>query len=93
VAAAQREEAVRRLKFGLLLLVIGLWLWLSNLGVPYIAFNRNWPLLLVAFGVYVVVRMATRHRRRRRTSAEILEELEHGRIGVDEAVERIRRGR
>ncbi|MEO0078582.1 MAG: DUF5668 domain-containing protein [candidate division WOR-3 bacterium] len=83
---------MRRLKLGIFLLVVGLWIWLSNLGVPYVSFRQNWPLLVVALGVYVIVRVATRHRRRRRTSAEILEELEHGRIDVDEAVERIRRG-
>lgn len=80
-----------RLKLGLLLLALGLWLWLSNLGVPYVSFSRNWPLLLVAAGVYFIVRTATR--RRRRTSAEILDELEQGSINVEEALARIRRGR
>lgn len=83
---------MRRLKFGILLLAVGVWIWLSNLGVPYISFRQNWPLLLVALGVYVIFRVASRRRRRRHTSAEILGELEHGRIDVDEAVERIRRG-
>jgi len=82
-----------RLRFGLVVLGLGLWLWLSNLGVPYVTFSRNWPLLLVALGVYVVVRVATRRRYRRRTRAEILDDLEAGRINVEQAVDKLRRGR
>jgi ABC-type amino acid transport system permease subunit len=76
---------------GVALVVVGLWIWLSALGVPYIAFSRNWPLLIVALGVHIIVRSVVRRARRRRSAAEVLTDLEVGRIDVDKAVEEMRR--
>lgn len=82
---------MRRLRWGIALLVIGLWIWLSALGVPYISFSRNWPLLLVALGVYIIVRKLVRSRRRRRRSARvIIADIESGRLDVDRAVEEMK---
>lgn len=77
---------------GILLVVLGLWTWLSALGVPYITFSRNWPLLLVALGVYIVVRAVRRMARRRRSAAEVITDLEKGRIDADRAADELRRG-
>jgi ABC-type amino acid transport system permease subunit len=84
----------RTLWWGLTLVVIGLWIWLSALGVPYIAFAKNWPLLIVAFGIYIVVRRVLRYRRWHRKSASaVITDLESGKIDVDKAVAEIRRSR
>ena len=89
-----REETVRRLiGWGLLLVVIGAWMWLPALGVPYVSFAQNWPLLIVALGVWVIVRAVARHARRRRSSVEVLSDLEQGRIDVEKAIVEIRRSR
>jgi len=80
---------MRRLWWGVALLVLGLWIWLSALGVPYISFRTNWPLLLVALGVYIIVRRWRRGRGRRRVRV-IINDLESGRVDVEEAISEIR---
>ncbi|MBM3314573.1 hypothetical protein FJY71_01840 [candidate division WOR-3 bacterium] len=79
--------------WGVVLVVVGLWIWLSALGVPYVDFGRNWPLLLVAFGVYIIVRRAVRRSRRRRTADAVIADLESGRIDVEKAISQIRRSK
>jgi len=82
----------RMIGWGVFFVVLGLWIWLSALGVPYIAFAKNWPLLLVAFGVYIIVHRARRYRRwHRKSASDVLAELESGRIDADKAVDEIRR--
>ncbi len=84
----------RTLWWGLTLVVIGLWIWLSALGVPYISFATNWPLLIVALGIYIVAHRMARYRRwHRRSASRVLSDLESGRIDADKAVEEIRRSR
>jgi hypothetical protein len=76
---------------GIVLVVVGLWIWLSHLGVPYIDFSRNWPLLLVALGAYIVVRRIVRRAHRRRRTSDVLNDLEKGRIDAEKAINEIRR--
>jgi len=84
----------RMIGWGVFTIVLGLWIWLSALGVPYISFARNWPLLLVAFGVWLIVhRLVRRSRRSRRSSTDVLGDLEQGRIDVEKAITEIRRSR
>ena len=84
----------RTIWWGLTLVIVGLWIWLSSLGVPYIAFSRNWPLLIVAFGIYVIVHRIRRHRRwNRKSAADVITDLESGKIDPDKAVAEIRRSR
>lgn len=82
---------MRRLWWGLFLLILGVWIWLSKLGVPYVSFSRNWPLILIAFGVYLIVRTIRRRQRRsgRGRVRVIIDQLEEGRIGVEEAITEI----
>ena len=82
----------RMIGWGVFFVVLGLWIWLSALGVPYISFATNWPMLLVALGVYIIVHRVRRHRRwHRRSASRVLSDLESGRIDADKAVEEIRR--
>jgi len=83
----------RMIGWGIFLVVLGLWIWLSALGVPYISFATNWPLLLVAFGVWLIVRRLVRRSRRGRRSTDVLGDLEQGRIDVEKAITEIRRSR
>jgi hypothetical protein len=88
VARSEKEVAeMRRLWWGIAVLLVGLWVWFSALGVPYISFKQNWPLLIVAFGVLVLVRGIRRAVRRRRRSARvIISDLESGRVDIEEAI-------
>ena len=83
----------RLVGWGVVLVLIGLWIWLSALGVPYMVFARDWPLLIVAAGINIVVRRITRAARRRRSSAQVISDLESGKIDADRAVIEIRRSR
>jgi len=82
---------MKKLWFGAVIIILGLWIWLSALGVPYIAFSKNWPLLLVALGVYIIVRRVRKTARRRRRSARvIIDKLEKGGINVEEAINKMK---
>ncbi|MBM3331063.1 hypothetical protein FJY68_04325 [candidate division WOR-3 bacterium] len=83
----------RMIGWGIFLVILGAWIWLSALGVPYISFAQNWPLLVVAFGVWLIVHRLARHSRRRRSSVQVLSDLEQGRIDVEKAITEIRRSR
>ena len=83
----------RMIGWGVFLVILGAWIWLSALGVPYISFERNWPLLIVAFGVGLIVRKLVRHARRGRSRVEVLSDLEQGRIDVEKAIVEIRRSK
>lgn len=50
---------------GLILIVIGLLIWLSKLGVfSYrVIFRRDWPLILVIIGIIILVETITKKRR------------------------------
>ncbi len=79
----------RRYWWGIILIVIGLWIWLSSLGVPYLSFSKNWPLILVFLGIYIIIRRLTKGRPRWIRKDEVLKDLEQGKINVDEAVEKL----
>jgi hypothetical protein len=79
----------KRYWWGIILIIIGLWIWLSSLGVPYISFSKNWPLILVVLGLYIIIRRLTRGRPRWVRKDEVLKDLEQGKINVDEAVEKL----
>jgi ABC-type amino acid transport system permease subunit len=84
----------RMIGWGVFFVVLGLWIWLSALGVPYIDFSRNWPLLIVAFGIYIIVHRTLRHRRRHhKRASDVITDLESGKIDADKAVAEIRRSR
>ncbi|MEO0092660.1 MAG: DUF5668 domain-containing protein [candidate division WOR-3 bacterium] len=79
----------RRYTMGIILIILGLWIWLSYLGVPYISFHKNWPLLLVGLGIYIIIRRLIR-RSLRVNRQQVLNDLEKGKISVEEAIEQLR---
>ncbi len=44
----------------LLLVIIGVIIWLSNLGIIHIAWRRDWPLIIVLIGLVQLIKYATR---------------------------------
>jgi len=82
---------MRRVFWGIIVILIGLWIWAGTLGLPEsFRFGRNWPLLLVLLGAYIIYRAVRRWARRRTPRVDVLSDLERGRIDVDEAVERLK---
>lgn len=82
---------MRRLGWGIALVLLGAWIWLSSLGVSWISFSRDWPVLLVLLGGYVTCRgLRGLRRRRRRQVRFVLDDVERGRVDVEEAIDRIK---
>ena len=59
---------VRSILWGLIIIAIGLWVWLANLGVmpSGIVFSRDWPIIIVIVGLTAVAEGIARWIRRRR---------------------------
>ncbi len=83
----------RALWTGAVMVAVGLWIWLSALGVPYMVFRRDWPLLIVVLGAYIIFRRVRRWQCRRKSAAQVITDLEAGRIDVERALNEIRRSR
>jgi uncharacterized sodium:solute symporter family permease YidK len=74
---------------GIVIILIGVWIWLSHLGYASFNFARDWPIILIIIGLYVIangISSRVRHRSRR---SRALKDLEQGKISVDEAAERL----
>jgi uncharacterized sodium:solute symporter family permease YidK len=85
---------MRRISWGIVIVLIGLWIWASKLGLPETCqFRKDWPILIVLFGAFISYRSARRWSRRRRRKTNAISELEQGKIGVDEAVDRLKKGK
>ena len=95
--------SMRKFFWGLILIGIGGLLWAHNFGLLAfsISFSRDWPLIVVAFGLISVWNaLFGRHWWRAKGAKwgrgadkdrikEILEELEKGAISADEAAKRM----
>lgn len=59
---------VRSILWGVIIIAIGLWVWLANLGVmpSGIVFSRDWPIIIVIVGLMAVAEGIARWIRRRR---------------------------
>ena len=45
---------MRRLWWGIVFIIIGLWIWLSYLGV--LSFGRDWPIIIILYGIWVLIK-------------------------------------
>lgn len=58
----------RGIVWGVIIIAVGLWIWLANLGVltSGIVFSRDWPLIIVVVGLMTVAEGVSWFIRRRR---------------------------
>lgn len=71
---------------GLFLIVIGAWIWLSNMG--YLNFKRDWPLIIIIVGLYYLVSGLSR-RKKRRDIRKLLDDLEKGKIKTEDVINKL----
>jgi hypothetical protein len=87
-----RRRRWSRLWWGIVVTLVGLWIWASKLGLPDVyQFSRSWPVLIVLLGLFIVYKSVRRWQRRRVRQVDVIGDLEQGRIDVDEAVERLKK--
>ena len=71
----------------LVLILLGLWIWLSNLN--YLNFKRDWPLILIFIGLDLLLTTIPKKFKKSKKQ-KVLEDLEKGKITVEEAAEQIK---
>ena len=98
-ALGRGSRVLGRISGGMFVCAVGLWAWLSNLGVPGVSFSKNWPLLIVLAGLNFVFSWLKRcrgtgrakwNRREKKMDSDVLSELENGKIDVEAAIDRIK---
>jgi hypothetical protein len=67
---------MRRIWWGIILVVIGLWIWFSQMGIPFLSFGRDWPIILIIWGIWVIVKTIRRTSCRQRIKVTINETSE-----------------
>ncbi len=88
----------RRIFWGIVITVVGAIIWLGNLGYLVFKWDRDWPLFLILFGIYLVLKGASYSRRRstvasRKTDKpidekkikEIIDKVSKGELSAEEA--------
>jgi hypothetical protein len=50
----------------LLLILVGIWIWASNYGIRVFSFYRDWPLLFVVLGLWILLKINRRRKRIRK---------------------------
>ena len=65
-------------------MLIGLFLWLCNLGIFHL--GRDWPLILILLGFASLLTIFSRSKRNK-----IISDLEKGKISVEQAEERLKK--
>lgn len=46
--------------WGILFIIVGFWIWVSNHGLVIFRFSRDWPVLLIVLGVYLILMIRRR---------------------------------
>lgn len=56
------KKNIYRIAGGLLLIIIGLAIWLSNLGILHINWKQDWPVILIIIGVLELIKNIRRRK-------------------------------
>ncbi len=89
------------MRYGFILLVIGVIFLLSNYGIWGLSWSRDWPWILVVLGIYYIVKhlfyknkKATRivNRMTKEERVSVLKKLQKGEITVEEAMDKLKGG-
>ncbi|TET24098.1 MAG: hypothetical protein E3J78_01705 [Candidatus Cloacimonadota bacterium] len=81
-----------RIWFALALIVLGVLFWLGKFGIIDFYWDRDWPVILIAIGVFSFVNIMVKKSKRGRKSKKtaILNKLNDGDIDAEEAISKIK---
>ncbi len=74
--------------WGIVLVILGAWIWLSNMG--YLSFKRDWPFILIIIGAYYFIDGLKVKGKSKTNVKKVLDRVEKGEMSVDEAEQKIR---
>jgi len=78
---------------GIFLVLLGAFLWAANAGLVSFVWARDWPLVVIVVGLWMVyqgIRYKLKRRRRQVNPERVLRDLEKGKITVEEAERKLR---
>ena len=83
------------MKTGIFLILLGLIFWLSNLGlIPGINWERDWPWILIIIGIWILISSFKKYfkfkKKKNIDVKKIIDELESGKISVEEAIKKLK---
>ena len=101
------NRTLHKVLWGLFWIALGAWLILSNYDlVAYqFTFHRDWPIILIAVGIIMIIKAVTRRRRSwhvhtdgccsspeadKQSREQILQAVEDGKMTADEAASRLK---
>lgn len=98
------ENRPRKVLWGLFWLALGIFLLLSNYGIIgyQFSFSRDWPILLIAWGIMKIIDTLAWRKRKgsccsplesegdRQSREQILKAVEDGKMGAEEAAQRLK---
>ncbi len=81
-----------RIWFAITLIVLGVLFWLGKFGIIDFYWDRDWPVILIAIGVFSLVNIVVKKAKRRQKSKKtaILNKLNNGEIDAEEAIRNIK---
>ncbi len=90
------KYGLNKMKTGLFLIILGIFIWLLNLGVfSFWKWGRDWPWILIITGIFSIFgylrkKFKKRKKIEKEEIKEILHEIEKGKINVEEAIKIIK---
>ena len=79
--------------WAIILIVLGILFWLGKFDIINFYWSRDWPVILIAVGIFYLVNTLVRGKKRSTSKLknEILRKLENGEIDAEEAVRRLKK--
>ena len=81
-----------RIWFSITLIVLGVLFWLGKFGIIDFYWDRDWPVILIAIGLFSMVNILVKKAKTRQKSKKsaILNKLNNGEIDAQEAISKIK---
>jgi len=87
------EKMTYRIWGPVMLIILGILFWLGKFGIIDFYWNRDWPVVLIAIGIFSLINYSARRLRKSNSKKKnkVLESLEKGDIDAEEAIRRLKK--